>query len=1008
LPLRLSVRTVDLACEPSDSGEETLHRNILGKAPSTSADTYSLTFKFEETSLSRQNPPPDTTFDKPCLITISSFSLSTVVHHWPRPWISSSPSNASDVNDSLLAVRLLVHEVKVAEHVHVVQALMASKFLHADVKPTTAATSTSLIASKGMPRFEVEAHIETICGSLAVPHRAGESESGVITLSTSALVFHASSHFHIQTSGRITKTGTSAISASGDPCVCNYTSSLHTDHVSVTATKHHLATSGGVAEPLLLVDPLEISVLGSTSGFVSPDHSISLFLDSDTSSIDAMLMTDGLSIELWHAGAVEVITQVANAFQAGTRPPKPVSGRPLGKLPFGVSAKLGIRRFTLFLTSPDLNPDDNLQLSRGIAAKTSLAISYSAFKQTSLAQTQQSMLRGQLRQKLKLPEERIIQASAAARASKVTNQQSAFLQLAMRQVAVRAAAATPYAADDPYYEAENAGPGCAEILRMPALVVDVTLRSQRTVVGVPDICGINVSIPTCQATLQLSDAYHILLAIKRISMLSPAKPAPSTPRAPPLRSISVGCTVTVANMEALVHLPANQRVHFALRGMECRLPSSSTRTIHVARLLCYVHPKMSDAIRHEFGRIDNGTVHLPTHSTPLKISVDGGLRIRAPHSFVFNDLVRSIGVAVKGLKHLSHVVKTGSFKPLGSPTAEGPKSVQLVQVQLRVFVFEIADDPIESRLSLLWRAGFGAAKVRMERDEAFLAKVAAINGESECPNSQAAYYQFDERHSISVMEARDRLLRVHALDWLERHRTAAAARSDAEEFFQKEIWGDDTSFSGASEDDLTTTTARISSDPPLLRFVMTKLHLNISPPSFDVGKLPDFLFERGNGMPKDTEYSLLIPLHIHLSLGSARLSARGYPLPLLNIPKRKDSQASMHFDSDLVIAEEMGSDASVDWVDCDLVDRNGDIHRSAPFSFKIPKTIMPVKTYADPVISVQAGGTTDFTWGVSYAPVTQDLLRALETFTSGPRDASPPIGFWDKVVQSVVSISQGR
>jgi hypothetical protein len=1006
LPLRLCIRPIDLLCEASRPDEKTLHRNFLGKFVDYTSDTYSLSLKFDEASVTRMDKPRNNN-EPLCFLSLTSFSLSAFSHRWPQAWISSKVTDVTDVNDSVLAARLTLRNIVVSEHIDAFHALLASRSpLPTSPKPVTSSTSKGLVAPNNLPRIELEAHVETVHGHVVLRDHGGDSAGHSITLSISALTFNTSSRFHIHSIGRLSKIGVSATDAPGDPCTYHYTSSFHMGHTFITVGDRHSATLGDIAEHLLLMEPLEASIIGSISGAVSHNHASVVRLDSSTSSVDVMLMTDALSIELWHAGTVDALVQITSAFQNTHHASKPVSTRPLGSLPFGLSAKIGVRRCTVFLTSPDLNPGDHLQLSRGVAARSSLVISYSAVKQASTTHTQQSILRGQLRQNLMLPEERIIQASAAARASKVTNQESAFVQICLRQFAIRAAAATPYAADNPYYEDVDSSHGCTEMVRIPVVTADVTLRSQRTIVAVPDICGIAISIPACKATLQLSDAYHILLAMKRLSALSPVNKPPLTPRTPALRTTSVGCTIVVANMEAFIQLPPKQELYLLSRGLELRLPSSGTRTVHAARLLCHVRPQPSLTVWHEFVRMDDGIVHLPTQPAhPLRLAVNGALRVRIPHGFVLNDLVRSVSVAAKGLKHLSRVVSNGSFSPLGHPSAEGPRTVRLVQIQLRILAFEIADDPIESRLSLLWRAGFGAAKVRMERDEAFMAKVAAINGELEQDashsNPQAAFYQFDQRHSISVHEARDRLLQVHALDWMERHRTAAEARANAEELFQKEMWGEDVSPSSLSDGEHMASVISIGNEPPLLRFLATDLRIHVSPPSFDVAKLSDFLFERGDGMPRDTVYSLLVPLHLHISVGSVRLSLREYPLPLFNIPKRKDGQGSLNFDTDLVIAEEMGNETSVDWVDCNLVDRDSDIHQSAPFSFKVPKTIMPVKTYADPVIAVHAGGITDFTWGVSYAPVTQDLLRALETFTSGPRDSSPPIGFWDKVPLSL-------
>jgi hypothetical protein len=116
------------------------------------------------------------------------------------------------------------------------------------------------------------------------------------------------------------------------------------------------------------------------------------------------------------------------------------------------------------------------------------------------------------------------------------------------------------------------------------------------------------------------------------------------------------------------------------------------------------------------------------------------------------------------------------------------------------------------------------------------------------------------------------------------------------------------------------------------------------------------------------------------------------------IPPQTDKTVFVFdFDTDLVVAEEMGTELSVDWVDCPVVTSDYGLPGAAPFSLSVPKTIMPVKSYANPVIDVTATAPTIFSWGVSYGPGTQDVMRVVETLSSSPRDSSPGMGFWDKV-----------
>ena len=79
-----------------------------------------------------------------------------------------------------------------------------------------------------------------------------------------------------------------------------------------------------------------------------------------------------------------------------------------------------------------------------------------------------------------------------------------------------------------------------------------------------------------------------------------------------------------------------------------------------------------------------------------------------------------------------------------------------------------------------------------------------------------------------------------------------------------------------------------------------------------------------------------------LRLTSLQLTLRDYPLPLVDVPPfpNDKSKSSLVFQSDVIIAEEMGSSNSVDWIDCIIAD---DAAASSPFILSVPKTIMPVK-----------------------------------------------------------------
>ena len=184
---------------------------------------------------------------------------------------------------------------------------------------------------------------------------------------------------------------------------------------------------------------------------------------------------------------------------------------------------------------------------------------------------------------------------------------------------------------------------------------------------------------------------------------------------------------------------------------------------------------------------------------------------------------------------------------------------------------------------------------------------------------------------------------------------------------------------------------------PLFRIIANNLSITVSPPSFPPQALADFLHTQG-GLPSDTEYSLLVPMHLNVALSFLRVVLRDYTIPLIEVPAHTDpSLTALEFDTDFVVAEEMGSELSVHWVTCPVSDANDGMSGATSLALSVPKTIMPVKTYANPEIHVTTPAVTTFAWAVSYGPAIQDLMKVLDSLTTAPKDSSPGLGFWDKV-----------
>ena len=298
-----------------------------------------------------------------------------------------------------------------------------------------------------------------------------------------------------------------------------------------------------------------------------------------------------------------------------------------------------------------------------------------------------------------------------------------------------------------------------------------------------------------------------------------------------------------------------------------------------------------------------------------------------------------------------------------------------------------------------WHQERRNAKLNHRRD-AFEAKVATIQvAESEqTDQDELDGYHFTNQHSVSVEEARQRLLTVHAKTWQEVYQRYRAKQIQWNRSFYTPSRLRSSKATDAESNLILV--APIPDGPPLVRLVIDGLNLQINGPSFDMEKLPDFLFDIGSGQPRDSEYSLLVPLHLDLAVSAITINLRDYPLPLFSVNGKTGTETTaLTFRTDLVIAEQMGPPQSVEWRDCVILEEDFGVRGASKFHFNVPKTIMPVKTYANPEVDATTRETTEICWGVSYSYTIQDLMRILETLSSAPRDPSPSVGFWDKVNQ---------
>ncbi|KAL0572042.1 Protein SABRE [Marasmius crinis-equi] len=968
----------------SDPQKDRLHCSWLGRNTFDEpfdSDIYSMSITVDSLSVTRRS-----LHDRAGILSLKRFNWKVLTTQWPSPFLVTSPFIGGDPNSPALISRLSVGSLDVTEHVDV---LMRHIHTHEGASVDDAGTPHNSMLP--IPRFIFEAECGSICGALLV----GDSQQA-LELKTDGFVLSSRSYF-TPVPGRFRPIGDSFDEAR---LKLTITSSLSLKSTFLRAC--HMR-SGNPRLSTLVEDPsivsleaVEVACSNSMLATIKDDTENIPCVDLSTLESKATCFTEILCVELWHPVAGEVLCKLLQVAQS--RPSSRPSAKTTSAIKFNGAVDLSVQRIVVFVTAPDISTNEEGSLSRGVAiCTTGLSIQARVLKAETTESDRLYKRNGNYwgeRDLLDLPEDPTIRALAHTRVAERTTS-PIFVRLTIPRVAVRSAVSTRYSPDDPLI-AERDDPALKDLtfLKVNAIEIDLSQKSSTS--------DISVTASSIHLNFKLAHLYSVLLASRSLNRFSQSRPR--TDRVDqPLPSQSF--TVTVGIDTAQLHFSLRQE-EAACRFDAIRVSLGSQKSLDGRWERSVVWVRVPASVnRWEEGRghrweellaTQTWEVQVPLGQKPPSITVAGeSARIRIPHGFVLSDLVLEVGVAIKACKHLSHITAIGASAPFPEPEAEGPKSVPKVSLRIGFLCAEAADDPLESKLSLIFRSGPNAAQSRADREEAFLAKVESILGEGVPLVDREVPWRFSSKHSVSIQEARSRLDRVHVLDWIMRLDQVKAEQAEAEEEVRQRFKGVPGSRAYNRVPNLVEVSP-ISDSPPLFRVAFSDLTLSLDKPSFPLDHLPEFLLSQGQ-LPKETEYWLLVPIHIKLALSSLKITLRDYPLALAHISSLSDyTDPALVFDTDLVVAEEMGPPSSVDWIDCPVV--CGEQSSSDRIlTIAVPKTIMPVKTYANAQVNVLTPNISSFSWGVSTAPATHDLMRIVESLTSAPKDPSRPIGFWDKM-----------
>jgi hypothetical protein len=719
----------------------------------------------------------------------------------------------------------------------------------------------------------------------------------------------------------------------------------------------------------------------------------------------------------------DILHTLPKHVEAANQQTRPGKRALLLRLPAGLSAHVWVGGVHVAIAGADVSPNAPPDLSRGMVMSSSLVFEYCyliAPQHTQISQRDRpkfGTVSAAAREELSLGPTMYEQASAFAHESRGDGGRSALFRLDARDTKVWVISAScGRNADFPRIEDEvRSSEGFKHrvdsriVLEVPQLRMRgfLTLRNDPTMGGSPQD-RLNLSFETTRLywRFHMFHAYCFLLVNNRVRrLLQTPKPEgePRVPANPSMRWLSV--QVRIDDAQGMVVLASKEKLY--LRSTRLNLDySASETTLRGDDIMAWVpcvRPE-SNGSWEELGRIIgwNTTVTVPliypTAISDLVLSIhSNAMRLRVPHDYVFSELIQDISLAYKAIRHLRHRVAAGSHKDMGPPTAEPPKHLPSVIIKADYLSLELEDDPLEAQMNLNWRIGLEEQQTRMERAAAFDAKVTAIRnaeaGRAGLTNAGGGSdWKFDSHHSVDTDEAWQRLRHFTSQSWVKKIRGAIGEQERRETVFLAPMKR------AASRVPLWTTidVRPVAKRVPLLRAHFRETEILLTPPRFDCEQgLQTFMSNLGSGLPSSTTFDLLVPTHICWVAKALRISMRDYPLPVFNVPAHRDpSHHAWVFDTDLVIAEELGPPSSIIWTSCTITRAEAGV---TEYELVVPKAVMPMKTYAEPTIEVNSSGATDLSWGVSLMPAIADVTRAMDRVTTPTRDPSPPIGFWDKL-----------
>ena len=285
------------------------------------------------------------------------------------------------------------------------------------------------------------------------------------------------------------------------------------------------------------------------------------------------------------------------------------------------------------------------------------------------------------------------------------------------------------------------------------------------------------------------------------------------------------------------------------------------------------------------------------------------------------------------------------------------------------------DDPFETELGMIYQLGKVEQRKRLELYNLFETKASTSHIDTE------EYFDNLSRLNRTISQSWIRKVNVYK----SKLRSEIIANKDY-------LLGNEVKLDESLNDDVVTYAYAL----PLFSVYMDKFQIDISKPKFNIDEVVNFIYDFGQGVPKTTEYTLLIPMYMALQLGELRMHLRDYPLPLLHSPRNKDmDETSFKLNGHLVISEAFAKAIEhMRQIDVPLVPEHKHKHKQLnKFEFWLWKNFGECKVVHRFGVCFNSNYPTRIVWGASYNFGIQQMMANFDRFSKPPVDPSTKLDF---------------